>query len=92
MGLVMKVRKVSDVDAPRLGARIKAAREADRRSLLSLCREVDLTPMYWYKIENEEVKALPIDTLRRIEAVLGVDFGVAFDAEGDRPLTAGGVR
>lgn len=76
MSLLMKVRKVIDIDVPGLGARIKAAREADNRSLLSICKEVDLTPMYWYKIEGEEVKALPLETLRRIEKVLGVNFGV----------------
>ncbi len=80
MSLLMKVRKVFDVEVPGLGAKIKAAREADSRSLLSICREVDMTPMYWYKIEAEEVKALPIETLSRIETVLGVDFGVSFDA------------
>jgi len=79
MSLLMKVRKVIDIEAPELGAKIKAAREADSRSLLSICKAIDLTPMYWYKIEAEEVKALPIETLKRIEEVLGVDFGVKFD-------------
>jgi len=79
MSLLMKVRKVIDVETPGLGAKIKAAREADSRSLLSICKAVDLTPMYWYKIEAEEVKALPIETLRQIEEVLGIDFGVSFD-------------
>jgi transcriptional regulator with XRE-family HTH domain len=75
----MKVRKVIDIEAPGLGAKIKAAREADSRSLLSICKAIDLTPMYWYKIEAEEVKALPVETLKRIEEVLGVDFEVGFD-------------
>lgn len=79
MSLLMKVRKVIDIETPGLGAKIKAAREADSRSLLSICKEIDLTPMYWYKIEAEDVKALPIETLRRIEEVLGVDFRVSFD-------------
>lgn len=79
MSLLMKVRKVIDIETPGLGAKIKAAREADSRSLLSICKEIDLTPMYWYKIEAEDVKALPIETLRRIEEVLGVDFGVSFN-------------
>ena len=81
MSLLMKVRKVIDIEAPGLGAKIKAAREADSRSLLSICKEIGLTPMYWYKIEAEEVKALPIETLRKIEEVLGVNFGVNFDSQ-----------
>jgi hypothetical protein len=38
-----------------------------------------MTTMNWYKIEAEDTKALPIETLRRIEEVLGVDFRVSFD-------------
>ena len=38
-----------------------------------------MTPMNWYKIEAEETKGLPIETLRKIEELLGVDFGVKFD-------------
>jgi hypothetical protein len=37
-----------------------------------------MTTMNWYRIEAEETKALPIETLRRIEDVLGMDFGVQF--------------
>ena len=76
---VMKVRKVIDVEVPGLGERIKEARETDRRSLAEICRQMPMSPMNWYKIEAEETKALPIETLRRIEEVLGVDFGVSID-------------
>jgi transcriptional regulator with XRE-family HTH domain len=77
----MKVRKVIDIETPGLGAKIREAREADSRSLLSICKEIDLTPMYWYKIEAEDVKALPIETLRKIEEVLGVNFGINFESQ-----------
>ncbi len=76
---VMKVRKVIDVEVPGLGERIKEARETDRRSLAEICRQMPMSVMNWYKIEAEETKALPIQTLRRIEEVLGVDFGVSID-------------
>lgn len=79
MGLLMKVRKIIDMEAPGLGAKIKAARKSDNRSLISICKEIELTPMYWYKIEAEEVKVLPVETLNRIEKVLGIEFGVKFD-------------
>ncbi len=76
---VMKVRKVIDVEVPGLGERIKEARETDRRSLAEICRQMPMSVMNWYKIEASETKALPIGTLRRIEEVLGVDFGVSID-------------
>ncbi|WP_110988878.1 helix-turn-helix domain-containing protein [Acaryochloris thomasi] len=75
----MKVRKVIDVEVPGLGLQIKEARERDPRSLASICREIDMTPMNWYKIEAEGTKALPEETLRDIEKVLGVDLGVSFE-------------
>jgi ribosome-binding protein aMBF1 (putative translation factor) len=74
--LLMKVRRVVEKEVPNLGARIKEARETDSRSLAEICRQIPMTPMNWYKIEAEETKALPIETLRRIEEVLGVDFEV----------------
>lgn len=74
----MKVRKTIDIDAPGLGDRIKRAREADPRSLAEICRQIPMSPMNWYKLEKEETKAIPLETLERIEDVLGVDFGVEF--------------
>jgi transcriptional regulator with XRE-family HTH domain len=79
--LLMKVRKTIDLEIPGLGERIRQAREKDGRSLTEICRQVPMTTMNWYKIEAEETKALPIETLRRIEEVLGVNFGVRFDEE-----------
>ena len=75
----MKVRKNIDVEVPGLGQQIRKARKLDRRSLIQICELVDMTPMNWYKIEAEETKALPIETLRKIEEVLGVNFGVKLD-------------
>jgi transcriptional regulator with XRE-family HTH domain len=74
----MKVRKVIEIEVPKLGSRIRQVREADSRSLAEICRQMPMTTMNWYRIEAEETKALPIETLKRIEEVLGVDFGVEF--------------
>ena len=77
---LMKVRKVIDKEVPNLGTRIKIAREADKRPLTELCAQIPMTTMNWYRIESGETKALPFETLKRIEEVLGVSFGVDFDA------------
>jgi transcriptional regulator with XRE-family HTH domain len=74
----VKVERTQLVDVPGLGAKIKAARESSDRPLRSLADEAGMTTANWYRIENEEVKRLPEQTLRKIEAVLGVDFGVVF--------------
>ncbi|OKH52851.1 transcriptional regulator [Calothrix sp. HK-06] len=75
----MKVRKVVDLDIPGLGKKIKEARLSDRRSLAEICRQIPMSAMNWYKIEAEDTKALPIETLRRIEEVLNVDLKVSLD-------------
>jgi len=79
MVAVMKVRRVTDLDVPGLGARIRAAREADKRSLTQICAAVGMTTANWYKVEKEDTKFLPDGTLRKIEQVLGVDLGVNFE-------------
>lgn len=82
----MKVRKTIDIDAPGLGERIRLAREHDRRSLAKICREVPMSTMNWYKLEKEETKAIPLETLQRIEVVLGVSFGVGVEPN-SQPIT-----
>jgi DNA-binding Xre family transcriptional regulator len=46
---------------------------------VQLCREAEMTPTNWYRIEAEEVKVLPLETLRRIEKVLNFSFSVFED-------------
>ena len=75
----MIVRKITDTKVPELGKKIKEARLSDQRSLAQICREIPMSPVNWYKIESEETKALPIETLRRIEQVLGINLNVYID-------------
>lgn len=72
----MRIRKVDELDVPDLAARLKAAREADDRSLAEICRQVGVSPQYWYNLERGTVTTMSFETLRKIEEVLGVDFGV----------------
>lgn len=79
---VMRVERVQYIEVPKLGDRIKQVREADPRSLTAICGLVGMSTANWYRIEQERNDSLPEGTLRKIEEVLGVDFGVRF--EGDR--------
>lgn len=85
----MRIRKVDEVDVPDLAAKIKPARKADDRSLAEICRQVGMSPQYWYNLERGTVTTMSFETLRKIESVLGTSFGVEFD-DRDRTLTAGG--
>ena len=75
----MKVRRITDIDIPELGQKIKQARKKDPRSVTDICSQVGMTTSNWYRIETEKTETLPEDTLKKIEEVLGVDFGVRFD-------------
>lgn len=72
----MKVRKTIDIEIPGLGEKIEAARRADARTLKNICDQTNMTTANWHRIEKEETKFLPIETLRDIERVLGVDFDI----------------
>lgn len=77
----MKITKVITLEknVPSLGKKIKAARMSDKRMLTQICRECGLSRSYWYQIESNGVKKLSLETLQKIESVLGVDFGIKFD-------------
>ncbi len=73
------IRKTIDKEVPGLADRIKEARLKDERSLVKICQEMGMTPMNWYRVEKGETKTVPLETLKKIEKVLGIDFGIQFD-------------
>lgn len=79
---VAKVTKTISIEVPNLGAKIKEARERDYRLLKAICEAVGMSQMNWYRIEDEK-QSLPLETLRKIEKVLEVDFGVEMSVEGE---------
>ncbi|WP_230966784.1 MULTISPECIES: helix-turn-helix transcriptional regulator [Nostoc] len=72
--LLMKVGW--EIDVPELGQRIRDARHKSGRTITQLAAEADISVANWYAIEQERIKVLPLPTLRRIEQVLGIEFGV----------------
>ena len=80
----MRIRQVKEVEIEGLGERIKQARLDSRKSLEQICDEVGVSRTYWYDIEKETVRgALSIENLRKIEEVLGVNFGVNLEEDCD---------
>ena len=85
--MTMQVKRVieSVKDFPGLGKQIKAARVADERSLVQICREAEISRPYWYQIEEEKLVApASEEMIRKIERVLGIDLGVSFGEEGSQ--------
>lgn len=73
----MRIRQVKEVEIEGLGERIKKARLNSDKSLEHICDEVGVSRTYWYDVEKETLKgALSIENLRKIEKVLGVNFGI----------------
>jgi transcriptional regulator with XRE-family HTH domain len=74
----VQIERVTRIDVPGIGMRIKNARERDPRSVEELAKAANMTRSNWYRIEREDNDVLPELTLRKIEEVLSVDFGVSF--------------
>ena len=62
------------VDVSHLGQRIKAARESRKLSPTKVAALADMSVANLYRIEAEDTKSIPWDTLRRLGEALGEDF------------------
>ena len=74
----VQIERIIRIDVPDMGQKIKYARQRDPRSVEELAKAANMTRANWYRIEREENEVLPESTLRKIEEVLGIDFGVKF--------------
>ena len=77
--MLMKVIRKTGIDVPDLPAQIKAAREADGRSVQVLATAAGISSAYWYQIENNQRQWISEEILRGIEFALNVNLGVVFD-------------
>jgi len=71
----MKVFKTIETDVDGLGLAIKTAREDSDKPLTAICGLVGMSVTNWYRLESES-QAISLETLQKIETVLGVNFGV----------------
>lgn len=71
----MRITHELHADIPGLGERIKNAREESGKTTTDLARAAGMSRGNWYRIESEELKSIPLDTLKRIEDALAVDLG-----------------
>jgi transcriptional regulator with XRE-family HTH domain len=73
----VRVVRTVEVEVPELGKRIREARKEDARSVTQIAAAAGMSVQNWYRIEDEK-QSLPEETLRLIESVLGIDFGIKF--------------
>jgi transcriptional regulator with XRE-family HTH domain len=62
------------VDVPQLGSRIKAAREKSGKTPTLIAAMAEMSTANLYRIEAEDTKSIPWDTLKRLGEALGEDF------------------
>ncbi len=72
------------VNVKDLGNKIKQAREAKGLKPTWVAAQAGMSVANLYRIENEDAKSLPHETLRKISEAIGVDF----DTEVNHALTA----
>lgn len=72
MELLMQV--TFSVEVPHLGAKIKEARLASGKSPTVIAAMAEMSVANLYRIESEETKSIPRETLKRLADALEIDF------------------
>ncbi len=78
---MMRVRKVQEAEIPDLSEQLLFARKSSEMSLLEICRQLEITPTYWYKLEKGGADTINYDLLKKIENLLALDLGVEFPSD-----------
>lgn len=69
------VKLIKEMSVENLGKKIRTARLNSNISTIGLCRELNISPTYYYAIENETINGtLHLELLRKIEEVLDTSF------------------
>lgn len=78
--MAVKVRKIErkEIETPELPKQIAEAQKKSGKPISEICQAVGFSRTYWYQLVNGREEAIALETLRKIEEVLGVDFGVHF--------------
>jgi transcriptional regulator with XRE-family HTH domain len=74
----MRVRRVQEIEVLDLEKRLLAARKSSDLSLLEICRQLEITPTYWYKLEKGGADTINYDLLIKIQKLLSLDLDIDF--------------
>lgn len=70
----VKVKKMIELEVEGLGATIRKAR--GKRTISEVALQANISRKAWHEIEAEIAPAVMIETLRRMEKALDVDFKI----------------
>lgn len=74
----MRVRKIQEYEAPDLPKQLLAARKASNMSLLEICRQLNISATYWYKLERAETGTISYELLCEINKLLSLELNFSF--------------
>jgi transcriptional regulator with XRE-family HTH domain len=63
---------------PGLSEQLLAARKSSDMSLLEICRQLGITPTYWYKLEKADTNTISYELLTRIADLLSLKLDINF--------------
>lgn len=79
MDVLIHRRITQTIKIADLGEKVQQAQAESGLSVSEVCRRIGISRTYWYKLINDNIpEGLAEPTFRKIEEVLGVDFGVHF--------------
>lgn len=74
----MRVRKVQEVICDDLPEKLEGVRRNADISLLQICKRLDISPTYWYRLERGETDTINYELIQKIEKELSCNFGIDF--------------
>jgi hypothetical protein len=75
----MRVIRRQELNVPGLVEKIQAAMDASDQAITTICGKAGFSYQYWRSIARAKNPSISEDKVRKLEEVLGVDFGVTFE-------------
>lgn len=76
MGITSVMRIIVEVEVEGLGKALKQAREAVSLSVAAAGERASMSGANFNRIENEETKGVPLETLARAARAVGLDLSI----------------
>lgn len=76
MQTIILMRVTYSKEVPGLGQKIRQYRLLSTKSLTELAASAGISTPHWNRIENEKLRDVPYETLKRVEQALAVDLGI----------------
>ena len=90
-GTTMLIEVTTYYEFENLCERIKKARKESPKTMTELAAQAGMSASNWYRIESDQVKRLPMETLRAMERALEVTLIEPLESIRDLPSSSSAV-